>query len=108
MKKITIKKAIAIPKTADGRIIQSMTEKKAVFNRLAKASGHLRKIERMVAEDAALVDILTQLSAVRAEINNAGKVILESHISESLVASAKRGEPVEVDALNTAIERFVK
>ena len=85
-----------------------MEEKKAVVNRLARAIGHLRKIEKMVANDEDCVAILTQLSAVRSEVTNTGKVILESHLSEGVLAASKSGDPHEIDALNEAIERFVK
>jgi CsoR family transcriptional regulator, copper-sensing transcriptional repressor len=108
MAKIIVNQAIKVPAAKTKHPIQSIEEKKAVVNRLARAIGHLRKIEKMVATDEDCVAILTQLSAVRAEVTNTGKVILESHLSEGLLAASKSGDPHEIDALNEAIERFVK
>jgi DNA-binding FrmR family transcriptional regulator len=108
MATIIVKKTIPVPSTKTKHPIQSMEEKKAVVNRLARAIGHLRKIEKMVANDEDCVAILTQLSAVRSEVTNTGKVILESHLSEGVLAASKSGDPHEIDALNEAIERFVK
>ena len=50
---------------------------KAVSNRLARAIGHLESIKRMVEEDRDCSEILIQLMAVKAAINNTGKVILK-------------------------------
>ena len=52
------------------------THTKAVLNRLSRAIGHLESIRRMVEEGRDCSEVLIQLSAVKAAINNTGKVIL--------------------------------
>ena len=49
---------------------------KAVLNRLSRAIGHLESIRRMVEDGRDCTEVLIQLSAVKAAINNTGKVIL--------------------------------
>ena len=54
--------------------------KKNVVNRLARAIGHLEKVKRMVEDDCDCAEVLIQIAAVRAAIENTGKVILQDHI----------------------------
>ena len=56
------------------------TNTKAVLNRLSRAIGHMESIKRMVEEGRDCTEVLIQLSAVKAAINNTGKIILEDHI----------------------------
>ena len=47
-------------------------EVKAISNRLAKAIGHLESVKRMVEDGRDCSDVLIQLAAVKAAINNTG------------------------------------
>ncbi len=46
------------------------THTKAVLNRLSRAIGHLESIRRMVEDGRDCSEVLIQLSAVKAAINN--------------------------------------
>ena len=81
---------------------------KAVVNRLARAIGHLEKVKRMVENDEDCSEVLIQLAAVRAAINNTGKIILQDHIAHCLVDAVECGDMAAVSELNKAIEQFVK
>ena len=56
------------------------TQTKAVINRLARAIGHLESVKRMVEDGRDCAEVLIQIAAVRAAIENTGKVILQDHI----------------------------
>ena len=58
---------------------------KAVLNRLSRAIGHLESIKKMVENGRDCSEVLIQLSAVKAAINNTGKVFLQDHIQHCLV-----------------------
>ncbi len=79
-------------------------EIKAIVNRLAKATGHLDSVKRMV-EDCA--EVLIQLAAVKAAINNTGKLILKQHISHCIVDAVETGDEKAVADLNKAIDQFL-
>lgn len=81
---------------------------KAVSNRLAKAIGHLESVKRMVDRGEDCAQVLIQLAAVRSAINNAGKVLLEDHISHCIVEAVEDGDFSKIDDLNEAIRKFVK
>ena len=79
-----------------------------IKNRLARAIGHLQSIKRMVEDERDCAEILIQLAAVKSAINNTGKVILKEHISSCIVDAVEQGDLEAVDALNQAIDSFIK
>ena len=81
---------------------------KAVLNRLSRAIGHLESIKKMVENGRDCSEVLIQLSAVKAAINNTGKVILQDHIQHCLVDAIESGDTKEIEELNKAIDRFIK
>jgi len=81
---------------------------KAVLNRLSRAIGHLESIRRMVEEGRDCSEVLIQLSAVKAAINNTGKVILKDHIEHCLVEAVECGDMESIADLTEAIDRFMK
>ena len=84
------------------------TNTKAVLNRLSRAIGHLESIRRMVEDGRDCSEVLIQLSAVKAAINNTGKVILHDHIQHCLVEAVETGDTEAIEELNRAIDRFIK
>lgn len=81
---------------------------KAVINRLSKAIGHLESIKKMVESGRDCSEVLIQLSAVKAAINNTGKVILQDHIQHCLVDAIETGDNTAIEELNKAVDQFVK
>ena len=81
---------------------------KAVLNRLSRAIGHLESIKKMVENGRDCSEVLIQLSAVKAAINNTGKVILQDHIQHCLVDAIESGDMKEIEELNKAIDRCIK
>ena len=88
--------------------VHSEEEKRAVINRLSRAIGHLESVRRMVERDEDCSDVLIQLAAVRNAISNTGKVIMKSHISHCIVDAIEEDDMEAVEALNRAIDRFIK
>lgn len=81
--------------------------KKAVANRLARAIGHLEKVKRMVENDEDCSEVLVQLAAVRAALENAGKVILREHIQHCIVDAVEDGDENAILDLCDAIDKFM-
>ena len=84
------------------------TNTKAVLNRLSRAIGHLESIKRMVEDGRDCSEVLVQLSAVKAAINNTGKVILHDHIEHCIVDAVESGDMKALEELNAAIDQFIK
>ena len=82
--------------------------KKNVVNRLARAIGHLEKVKRMVEDDCDCAEVLVQIAAVRAAIENAGKVILQDHIQHCIVDAVEEGDDQAIASLCADIDKFMK
>ena len=81
---------------------------RAVVNRLSRAIGHLEMVRRMVEDERDCNDILIQLAAVRSALQNTGKVILKDHLEHCINDAVLHGDPDAIDALNRAIDQFMK
>ena len=81
---------------------------KQVLNRLSRAGGHLESVKRMLADGKDCSEVLIQLSAVIAALNNTGKIILKDHIEHCIVDAVESGDKEAIDSLNKAIDRFIK
>jgi DNA-binding FrmR family transcriptional regulator len=58
-----------------------------VDTRLRRIAGQVAGIQRMVEDDRYCVDVLLQIAAVRAALDQVGKLVLGAHV-ESCVAEA--------------------
>ena len=81
---------------------------KDVLNRLSRAIGHLESVKAMVENGRDCSEVLIQLAAVRAAINNTGKIILKDHINHCIVDAVQTGDQKALDDLSAAIDRFMK
>ena len=81
---------------------------KAVLNRLSRAIGHLESIRRMVEEGRDCSEVLIQLAAVDAAVKSLSRVILKEHMSTCIVDAIKTGDEEAIEALNDAIDKFMK
>jgi DNA-binding FrmR family transcriptional regulator len=84
------------------------SNKSAVLGRLKRARGHLDSVIRMVDSDRDCSEILVQLAAVKSAINNAGKVILQDHITECITEAVFHDDKQKLEDLNKAIAQFMK
>lgn len=90
------------------RHVHTEEEMRPVINRLSRAIGHLESVKRMVERGEDCSEVLIQLAAVRNAINNTGKVIMKNHISHCIVEAVEENDMAAVDALNDAIDCFIK
>ena len=81
---------------------------KAVLNRLAKASGHLQSVSKMVENGRDCSEVLIQLSAVISALSSTGKLILADHIDHCIVDAVKEGDREAINSLKDAIDKFLK
>lgn len=62
----------------------------------------------MVESGRDCTEVLIQLAAVKAAINNTGKIILQDHIENCVVSAVREGDDQAIEELNKAIDRFMK
>jgi CsoR family transcriptional regulator, copper-sensing transcriptional repressor len=84
----------------------------AVASRLKRIEGQVGGVLRMVDEDRYCVDILTQITAVRAALHKVEGEILKDHVAHCVADAFAAGDPVEqrhkVDELVETIGRMTR
>lgn len=71
------------------------TTQKVVIQRLASAAGHIKGIERMVAEDTYCIDVIKQIQAVQAALNRVSTLILDNHLQTCVTTAIQGDDPNE-------------
>ena len=69
--------------------------KDSCLRRLGRIEGQVRGLARMVEDDRYCIDIVTQISAVRAALRRAEEEILRDHVAhcvEGAIVSGNRAE----------------
>lgn len=79
-----------------------------IAKRLARIAGHANSLKRMWEEGRQIDDMLTQVAAVRAALDQVGRAMLELHIDESVAKAVQHGESADaIRELKEALDRFI-
>lgn len=65
------------------------------LKRLSRIEGQVRGLSRMVEEDRYCIDIMTQISAVRAALRRVEEEVLQEHIAHCVEHAIKSGNAAE-------------
>jgi CsoR family transcriptional regulator, copper-sensing transcriptional repressor len=86
--------------------------KTAVLKRLQRIEGQVRGLTRMVEHDRYCIDVVTQISAVRAALRKAEEEVLRDHVAhcvEHAIASGnKRDQRRKITELMDTLGRTVR
>ena len=78
-------------------------------SRLRRIEGQVRGLQRTVGEDRYCIDVLTQVSAVKAALDAVALLLLQDHTSHCVVEAIQAGDGSrKIRELNEAVERLVK
>ena len=85
------------------------SHKSMVQTRLRRIEGQIRGVQKMVDEDRYCIDILTQVSAMKAALDAVALLLLQDHTEHCVVEAIQAGDGSQkVRELNEAVERLVK
>ena len=88
-------------------ILDMKREKKDIINRLKRAEGQLRGVQKMIDQEQECIDIVTQLSAVRSSINSLMGLVIAQKIQECFEHPADNPSEQE-ERLQEAIKLIIK
>jgi DNA-binding FrmR family transcriptional regulator len=81
--------------------------KKELQDRLRRAEGQIRGLQRMIDADTYCMDVLTQLNSVTAALRAVGMGLLDDHVRHCLRESLESGDGEDsVEELMAAVARF--
>ena len=76
-----------------GKGMNTQAQQDAI-QRVASAAGHLRGIERMLADDAYCIDVIKQIQAVQAALSKVSTLLLDNHL-RTCVTTAIQGDDAD-------------
>ena len=68
------------------------TSKTSTLKRLGRIEGQVRGLARMVEDDRYCIDIVTQISAVRAALRRVEEEILREHVAHCVEHAIRSGD----------------
>ena len=81
--------------------------KKDVNNRLKSIEGHVRGIQRMVADDVYCVDIMKQIKAVQGALDRVNAMVLDNHLQTCVSTAVRSQSKAEQEiVLHEIVEMF--
>jgi DNA-binding FrmR family transcriptional regulator len=84
--------------------------KEQLLNRLARVEGQVRGVSRMVEEDRYCIDVLTQIAAARAALEQISLALLDGHARHCMLGEGEAPEDPgeQVEELMGAVGRLVR
>jgi DNA-binding FrmR family transcriptional regulator len=82
--------------------------KKQAINRLARAEGHLKKVRKMVEEDAYCPDVIHQSNAVQAALKRVDELILHKHLHSCVLKDIHGTKPKREKLVQEIVDLFRK
>jgi DNA-binding FrmR family transcriptional regulator len=84
------------------------TSHKESLNRLARISGQISGIKRMIEEEKYCIDIITQIQAARSALRSLELKILEKHMQRCVNNALTEGNREHADEKITELLRVMK
>jgi DNA-binding FrmR family transcriptional regulator len=82
--------------------------KDQLLKRLRRIEGQVRGIEGMVQDDRYCIDVLTQISAVRAALDKVALGLLDDHARHCVMAAEGEQRVDRTDEMMAAVGRLVR
>jgi len=83
-------------------------DKASLQARLRRIEGQVRGIQRMVDDDRYCIDVLTQVSSIKAAIDRVALLLLEDHVDHCVADALRAGEgQAKIAELTAAISRYL-
>lgn len=82
-------------------------EEKKLMNRLKRAEGQIRGIQKMIEEKKECVDVITQLSAVRSSIDRIMGMVVAENL-KNCYTNPKQDPEEQAQKLEQAIQMIIK
>ena len=87
---------------------QRVLTREDIAHRLARIAGHANSLKRLWEEERDYNDMLVQITAVRAALDQVARVILEQHLQQRIHEAVEKQQPEQaIRELKEALDRFV-
>ena len=74
--------------------------------RLARASGQVAGISRMIDDGRHCADVLQQIAAVQKALDAVGNIVMRNYLERCVTTAIEGGDPLIYDELMTVLARY--
>ncbi len=74
--------------------------------RLARASGQVAGISRMIDDGRHCTDVLQQIAAVQKALDAVGNIVMRNYLERCVTTAIEGGDPLIYDELMTVLARY--
>lgn len=64
--------------------VVNKNDRQSIILRLRRIEGQVRGVQRMIEEESACGDVLTQIAAIKSAINQVGLLVFENHAHDCI------------------------
>ena len=102
-----VRSAPAAPADAGcDREMMSPEKRDEALKRLARASGQVAGISRMIDDGRHCTDVLQQIAAVQKALDAVGNLVLRNYLERCVTTAIEGGDPLIYDELMTVLTRY--
>ena len=86
--------------------MMSPEKRDEALKRLARASGQVAGISRMIDDGRHCTDVLQQIAAVQKALDAVGNIVLRNYLERCVTTAIEGGDPLIYDELMTVLTRY--
>ncbi len=90
----------------EGREMMPADKRQEALARLARASGQVQGIQRMVEQGRHCTDVLQQIAAVQKALDGVGTIVLRNYLERCVTTAIESGDPLIYDELMKVFARY--
>lgn len=90
----------------DGREMMPADKRDEALKRLARASGQVAGISRMIDDGRHCTDVLQQIAAVQKALDAVGNIVLRNYLERCVTTAIEGGDPLIYDELMQVFSRY--
>ena len=81
-------------------------KREEALKRLARASGQVAGISRMIDDGRHCTEVLQQIAAVQKALDAVGNIVLRNYLERCVTTAIEGGDPLIYDELMTVLTRY--
>lgn len=99
--------AAPVPETAGcDREMMPPDKRDEALKRLARASGQVAGISRMIDDGRHCTEVLQQIAAVQKALDGVGNIVMRNDLERCVTTAIEGGDPTIYDELMTVLTRY--
>jgi DNA-binding FrmR family transcriptional regulator len=88
------------------REMMSPEKRDEALKRLARASGQVAGISRMIDDGRHCTEVLQQIAAVQKALDAVGNIVMRNYLERCVTTAIEGGDPMIYDELMTVLTRY--